>query len=147
MNTNPTVSPLGKQLLGKAGLLNNAEAAEYLGLAEARGVDEAEPEAAELEARLDPVAGGAGLGAHDGALLAEEEVEEARLARVGRSREGHAEALRDEARCPEGRGKGFEVGAQGGEGRQGNLATGFLLAVVESELDLGDHGEEARAGG
>jgi len=31
--TNKTLSPLGQQLLGKAGLLNNAEAAEYLGVA------------------------------------------------------------------------------------------------------------------
>lgn len=33
MNTAPNVSPLGKQLLGRAGLLNNVEAAEYLGVA------------------------------------------------------------------------------------------------------------------
>ena len=34
MTTTPCISPLGKQLLGKAGLLNNAEAAEYLGVAQ-----------------------------------------------------------------------------------------------------------------
>ena len=33
MNTTPCISPLGKQLLGKAGLLNNTEAGEYLGVA------------------------------------------------------------------------------------------------------------------
>ena len=33
MKQNPIISPLGQQLLGKAGLMNNTEAAEYLGVA------------------------------------------------------------------------------------------------------------------
>lgn len=33
MNKTPSISPLGQQLLGKAGLMNNTEAAEYLGVA------------------------------------------------------------------------------------------------------------------
>ena len=59
----------------------------------ARGVDEADRAVVGLDHRVDGVAGGAGQVVHDGALLADEPVEQRRLADVGAADDGDREHL------------------------------------------------------
>ena len=84
------------------------------GGAEAGGVDEAEGEAVEVDDFLDGVAGGAGEVADDGALEAQQLIEEAAFAGVGSADEDGAHAFAEEAALVGGGEEGVELALEAG---------------------------------
>ena len=102
---------------------------------EAGGVDEVDHAAAQQHIPGDHVPGGAGNGGDNGAILAQQGIEQAALAHVGAAAQGHGEAAGDDA------GSLFVAGVFNGisqlldAGQQ--VAGGFLFADLLRIVDAG----------
>jgi hypothetical protein len=120
------------------------------GVAQAGGVDEAHGDAAEVDGFLDGVAGGAGFGADDGAVEAEQAVEQAGFPGVGGPGDHQAQAVAQDPPAFGGgeqagdRGKGrFEARAE----RRPGIRVDVLVGKVDEGLDVGEDRDEVEAQG
>ena len=112
--------------------------------AQARGVDRRHAHAAELEGRLEVVARGPRRVPDQGALVAEQGVQEARLPGVRSPDERHARAVDREAPCLRGRQQARQPRARLGDVR-GDVGVGHpLLGVVEGGDHVGVRAGEVR---
>ena len=114
------------------------------GVAQAGGVDEAEGDAIEVEGLFDGVAGGAGLGADDGAVGAEEGVEKGGLAGVRGTGEDDEGALAEEAALTPGGKEGVGAVGKVGEtfaGLVGEVGRELAFIEVQQVLDVCGEGE------
>ena len=105
-------------------------------MADAGGVDEAEGDAAELNGVFDGIAGGALYVADNGALLAEQGVEQGAFAYVGRSDDGYVDAVLEGVARMKGVGKTGDVGIGFLSQRQQFRAVGELKVFVVGEVEF-----------
>ena len=112
----------------------------------ARGIYQAHPRPAELDLRLEHVAGGAGIDIDERALLAAQRVEQARFASVHAPHQRHLGAIAHE--LPVGRGERQETGLQRAH-RPRALRLGprvrLLVGEIERAFELGERAHQLGA--
>ncbi len=106
------------------------------GGADAGGVDQAQRQAAQVDDLLDGIARGAGRRADDRAVVAEEEVEQARFADIRRAVDDGAHTLPEDLAARGGGEQRLEIAAQFSEARVQGVA-GFGRDVLIGKIDVG----------
>ena len=144
-------------LEGKGGagedLVGTLDAGVFHGISrrpETGGIDETDGDAAEVHDLLEGVAGGAGVGADDGTLVAEKTVQQATFACIRCAEDDGAEPLPEDLALGGGAeeaGKGLADGIEAGEEGRAGGGVDVFVGEIDVGLDVGEEREEGFAEG